>query len=674
MDIDAKLTDVKGIGPKRADVLGRLGLFSVRDLLFFAPKEHYDLRCAKRIDELEHGEYAIVKIEEIEKPRVAYPMVGGRRTPLVTVFVSDGTGRLRLSWFNQPYIRSSIPEFAHGFVHGRVDKSHGLVMVNAAFCPMAPGMLPVYRLTKGIGQNSMRSCVRSVMRELNGCYGETLPEGLRLKHGLAQLGFALENLHFPLSPEALSLAKRRLSFENTLYFTVILEALREKRVSGSGLSFETEGAREAFLKLLPYSPTQGQLSVMEDIERDMKSSVPMNRLIQGDVGSGKTMLAFYAMFIAAGGGCQAALMAPTALLAEQHYRKLSAQFGERAVLLTGNLKKAEQKLVLSRIADGSASFIVGTHSLIEGGVGFKDLGIVITDEQHRFGVRQRAILGSKGRSPDVLIMSATPIPRTLSLILYGDLDISKLTELPKGRTPVLSRYVPPAKREDMYRWIEREIKARGIQAFVVCPMIEESEELETATSAEAVYGELSSSLSVRIGLVHGRMKPEKREETMAKFRDGEIDLLVSTTVIEVGVDIPNACVMVIEAAERFGLAQLHQLRGRVGRSDKESFCFLLSESRADSVAERIKTLVNSNDGFEIAEKDLMTRGPGELLGQRQHGSSQFIEALAISDMDTLSEAREAAIELISSEKAEDRRFVREVLKKYSGLLDNIAIN
>ena len=674
MDIDAKLTDVKGIGPKRADVLGRLGLFTVRDILFFAPKEHYDLRIAKHIDELVHGEYAIVRIEEIDKPRVAYPTVGGRRTPLVTVNVSDGTGRLRLSWFNQLYVRSSIPEFAHGFVHGRVDKSRGTVMVNASFCPAPPGMLPVYRLTKGIGQQSMRACVKSVMRELNGCYGETLPEELRMKHGLAQLGFAIENLHFPLSPEALALAKRRLSFENTLYFTVILEALREKRVSGSGLSFETSGAREAFLKLLPYSPTAGQLSVMEDIERDMASAVPMNRLIQGDVGSGKTMLAFYAMFIAAGGGCQAALMAPTAILAEQHYRKLNTLFGERAVLLTGSMKKAEQKQALSRIADGSASFIVGTHSLIEGGVEFNALGIVITDEQHRFGVRQRAVLGSKGRSPDVLIMSATPIPRTLSLILYGDLDVSRLHELPKGRKPVATRYVPPAKRGDMYRWIEREIKEKQVQAFVVCPMIEENEELEQACSAEAVYGELTSKLNVRTGLVHGKMKPDKREEVMAAFRDGLIDLLVSTTVIEVGVDIPNACIMAIEATERFGLAQLHQLRGRVGRSDKESFCFLLSESRADTVAERIKTLVSSNDGFEIAEKDLLTRGPGELLGQRQHGDSQFIESLAISDMETLSEARGAAMELISSNGAAERRFVRKVLKEYSGLLDNIAIN
>lgn len=367
-------------------------------------------------------------------------------------------------------------------------------------------------------------------------------------------------------------------------------------------------------------------------------------------------------------------MAPTAILAEQHYKKLYGIFGERAVLLTGSMKKAEQKAALKRISEGGASFIVGTHSLLEGGVEFSDLGVVITDEQHRFGVRQRAVLGHKGSAADVLIMSATPIPRTLSLILYGDLEVSRLTELPQGRKPVTTRYVPPAKRMDMYRYIEREIKEKRIQAFVVCPMIEENEDLSLACSAESVYAELKSKLDLNIELLHGRMKPDKRDEIMARFRDGEIEMLVSTTVIEVGVDVPNACIMAIEATDRFGLAQLHQLRGRVGRSDKESFCFLLSESRSDSVAERIKTLVSSNDGFKIAEQDLMTRGPGELLGQRQHGSSQLIDALALSDMATLEEARAAAIDLLKSRAPEERAFVKEVIKRYSPQLENIAIN
>ena len=674
MDIESKLTDLKGIGPKRAEALGRLGLFSIRDLLFFAPREHYDLREAKKIEDLVHGEYALVKIEEIEKPKVAYPLVGGRRTPLITVVVSDGTGKLRLSWFNQPYMRTAIPDVATGFVHGRVDLSHGKVMVNASFCASAPGMLPVYPLTRGLGQASMRSCVKSVMKELSGNYGETLPEGLRMRHNLCQLSFALENMHFPLSPETLRIAKRRLSFENTLYFTILLEALRVKSLHASGISFNTAGAEEDFLRLLPYRPTNGQLEVMREITGDMELSVPMNRLVQGDVGSGKTMLAFFTMFTAVRNGFQAALMAPTGILAEQHYVKLRKLFGDDAILLTGSMKKSESKAALERIKSGEAKYVVGTHSLIESGVEFADLGAVITDEQHRFGVRQRAVLGSKGRSPDVLIMSATPIPRTLSLILYGDLDVSKLTEMPKGRIPVQTRFVPQEKRADMYRYIEKQVQERGIQAFVVCPMIEDNDDVQLACSAEAVYKELSAKLFVRVDLIHGRMKADKRDEIMKRFRDGEIDVLVSTTVIEVGVDIPNACIMAIEATERFGLAQLHQLRGRVGRGSRESYCFLLSESKADSVADRIKTLVSTGNGFEIAEKDLMTRGPGELLGQRQHGSSQLIDALALSDMDTLNEARDAAIKLIESDDPTEKAFVREVVKKHSSQLEDIAIN
>ncbi|MBO4562989.1 MAG: ATP-dependent DNA helicase RecG [Clostridia bacterium] len=674
MNIDDKLTDLKGIGPKRAEALGRLGLFSMRDLLFYSPRDHYDLREAKKIDSLTHGEYAIVAINEIDKPKVAYPSINGRRTPLVSVTVADDTGRLRCSWFNQPYIRTAIPENPGGYVHGHVDLSRGKVMVNGSFCPAPPGMLPVYPLTKGMGQASMRSCVKTVLSCLTDSGLETLPDKVRSKHSLCRLSYALENLHFPISPEALAIAKRRLSFENTLYFTILLESLKERALHTEGISLETEGAAEAFVSLLPFKPTSGQYRIMEEISRDMASHLPMNRLIQGDVGSGKTALAFYAMYVAARNGRQAALMAPTAILAEQHYEKLRKLFGDKAVLLTGSMKKAEQRAVLEAIKSGGVSYIVGTHSLIEGGVEFNDLGIVITDEQHRFGVRQRAVLGSKAQSPDVLIMSATPIPRTLSLILYGDLDVSKLTELPHGRRPVATRYVPPDKRSDMYRYIEKQIKERGIQAFVVCPMIEDNEDVPLACSAESVFKELTEKLDVKIELIHGRMKPDKRDEIMKRFRDGEIDLLVSTTVIEVGVDVPNACIMAVEATERFGLAQLHQLRGRVGRSDKESYCFLLSESRSDSVLERIKTLVTSNNGFEIAEKDLLTRGPGELLGQRQHGESQFIDALALSDMDTLNEARNAAVELLKSDLPEEKAFVREVLNRYSHQLENIAIN
>lgn len=674
MNIDSKLTEVKGIGPKRAETLARLGLFTVRDLVFFTPRYHYDLREEKKISELVHGEYAIVRICEIDKPKVAYPLVNGRRTPLVTVKVSDETGSIRLSWFNQPFIRASIPDSPMGFVHGRIDLSKGRVLINGSFCANPPGMLPVYRLTRGLGQNSMRSCVKNALNELDGCYPETLGDDIREAHRLCQLGFALENIHFPITPEALAISKRRFAFENALYFTVLLEALRSRSVHSHGIAYNTRGLTEEFLKLIPFEPTAGQLEIMSDISKDMSYPIPMNRLVQGDVGSGKTMLAFYAMFIAVKNGRQAALMAPTGILAEQHYKKLYDLFGERAVLLTGSMKKAEQNAALEAIKNGDADYIVGTHSLIEGKVAFDKLGIVITDEQHRFGVRQRADLGNKAEAPDVLIMSATPIPRTLSLILYGDLDVSRLYDMPKGRKPVETRYVPPSKRSDMYRYVEKQITDRGIQAFTVCPMIEENEDLGLACSAEAVFDELKKKLSVRVGLLHGRMKPDRRDEIMRAFRDGEIDLLVSTTVIEVGVDVPNACIMAIEAADRFGLAQLHQLRGRVGRSDKESFCFLLSESRADSAAERIKALVESNNGFEIAEKDLQTRGPGELLGMRQHGSSSMLDALALSDVDTLTEARSAAVSLMESNSPEDKKLVAEIIEKYADKLRDIAIN
>ncbi|MBO4384602.1 MAG: ATP-dependent DNA helicase RecG [Clostridia bacterium] len=674
MNVDSKLTDIKGIGPKRAEALGHLGLFSMRDLICYSPREYHDLREPTPIIELKHGDYALIAIAELDRIKVAYPSVNGRRTPLVTINVSDGLGRIRLSWFNQPYIRNSIPSSPGGYAYGRVDLTKGRVMVNASFCKEPPGILPVYRLTKGLGQSSLRSCMKAALAAFSEEPIETLPDSVLSEHKLSRLGFAVENIHFPISPEAIKLAKRRLSFENTLYFTVLLESFRARALHSAGIAFETSGMLDEFVSMLPFTPTNGQLEIMHTIDSDMSAPIPMNRLIQGDVGSGKTALAFYAMFVASKNGYQSALMAPTGILAEQHYNKLKRLFGESTVLLTGSLKKAEKAETLERIKNGGAKFIVGTHSLIEGGVVYKDLGLVIADEQHRFGVRQRADLGGKAKSPDVIIMSATPIPRTLSLILYGDLDVSKLTEMPAGRRKVETRFVPSAKRTDMYRYIEKEILEKHIQAFVVCPLIEDSEDVESEFSAEAVFDELKKKLGVRIELIHGRMKPDKREEIMRDFRDGGIDLIVSTTVIEVGVDVPNACIMVIESAERFGLAQLHQLRGRVGRSDKESYCFLLSESRAESVAERIRTLVTSNNGFEIAEKDLISRGPGELLGQRQHGSSPLIEAIASGDLATLTEAREAAIRLLRSRDPADRGFINDVLKRYAPQLKDVAIN
>lgn len=674
MASDCLLSDIKGIGPKRAEALGRLGLFSLDRLLLFAPRDYYDLREAGTVASANHGEYALLRVASIEAPHIAWPVIGGRRTAVVTVNVSDGNDSIRLTWFNQPFRMSSVPPIAGGYVHGRVDKSHGIVLQNATFCPAPPGIIPVYPLTKGLSQSSMRQIMKAALRKSEGVYGETLPDDVRMRNGLCQLGAAVEGLHFPVSMTALEASRRRLSFEDVLYFTILLERLRRDRTGVVGTAFKTDGMVEEFTALLPFAPTDGQLRIMREIACDMSKPVPMNRLIQGDVGSGKTAIAIFAMYVAYKNGFQSALMAPTEILAEQHYDKLCRYFGSRCAILRGGMRKSERDQALARIKSGEVSAVVGTHALLEGGVEFCSLGLAITDEQHRFGVRQRANLGGKAYSPDALIMSATPIPRTLSLIMYGDLAVSRLTELPAGRKPVVTRFVPSEKRADMYAYIMRQIEALGVQAFVVCPMIEDSEVFEDTFSAESVFNELRSRLNLRIELLHGRIKSSERDAIMDRFRAGEIDLLVSTTVIEVGVDVPNACIMVVESADRFGLAQLHQLRGRVGRGGRESYCFLLSLNNSPSVMERINTLVSTNDGFEIAEKDLEVRGPGELLGQRQHGLSEFAAARLSTDMDTLYQARNEAIRLIAEGGSDLRTVTETALSRYDGILKEIAIN
>ncbi len=674
MDLYCRLDNIKGIGPKRAEALGSLGLFTLHDLLYHFPKDYYDLREAKRISELVHGEYALVRVSGIGAPHLSWPNIGGRKTSVATVSISDGTGNLRLSWFNQPFRLKSIPKNPSGYVYGRVDLSHGRVMVNATFCPSPPGILPLYPLAKGLGQPGMRQAMSSALRAIGQDWTDTLPDVMRIRNNLCELRSALHNIHFPVSMHELELARRRLAFDDVLDFTILLEHIRKEHRDSVGTSFDVDGLVAEFGTMLPFKPTDGQLAIMDEIASDMAKPLPMNRLIQGDVGSGKTVLAAFAMFVAVKNGYQAALMAPTEVLARQHFEKLNAFFGNRCVLLTGNMRKAEREHSLGLISGGHVDAVIGTHAIIQSAVKFSRLGLVITDEQHRFGVRQRAYLGGKASAPDALIISATPIPRTLSLILYGDLDVSRLTELPRGRKPIVTRFVPPARRTDMYRYIERQVKERHIQAFVVCPLIEDSDVFIDAGSAESVFDELGHMLSISVDLLHGRMKPAERNRVMERFRSGGTDLLVSTTVIEVGVDVGNACIMVIESAEGFGLAQLHQLRGRVGRGTEESFCFLLTNSSSPAVAERIGTLVSCSDGFEIAQKDLETRGPGELLGIHQHGVSEISSAMLSADLETLAMARDEAIRLLSQCDDISRHLVERAMRRYDSIRSEIVIN
>ena len=412
-----------------------------------------------------------------------------------------------------------------------------------------------------------------------------------------------------------------------------------------------EGTVGSFIKLLPFEPTNAQLKAMEEIRRNLAGERLMNRLLQGDVGSGKTAVALYAMYAAMKNGKQAALMAPTEILAAQHYTTLCKIFGaENVAYLKGGMKKAEREAELARIATGEAKAITGTHALLQGDVEFHDLGMVITDEQHRFGVKQRATIGAKGSAADVLIMSATPIPRTLAMILYGDLSVSCIDELPPGRKPVATRLVPEHKRQDMYKFIEEQAKA-GQQAYIVCPLVEGSDSMDDVQSAVELYEELKKQLSVPVGLLHGQMSNAAKEKAAEAFRRGETGVLVATTVIEVGVDVPNATIMAIENADRFGLAQLHQLRGRVGRGDKRSYCFLLSGDSSEAAQQRLSTLVKTNSGFEIAETDLLMRGPGEFLGKKQHGISEFAAASLAMDISVMKEAKDAAEEILSDRQA-----------------------
>lgn len=654
MKLEAPIISIKGIGPRRAEALGKLGLFSLRDLLYFAPRDYQDFSAETPVPEAAHGAILALRVMLAAEPKHARIRRGMEITTVRAracgAEPEDKAAQLSLVWYNQPYRARGIAAGQEWVACGRMDRSRGAKLLNPALYAELPGIVPVYPLVQGLSQKVVRDAVAAALAAA-GEIEETLPDALRARYGLMPLAQALFALHRPPDLQTLKAAKDRLAFEDMLLFSLMCSMLRRERLAQPGPMFRMEGMRARFLKLLPFTPTGAQLRAMEEISREISSGRRMNRLLQGDVGSGKTAVALFLMYAAAENGCQSVLMAPTEILAQQHFAAVRSIFGERACLLRGGMKKKERDAAYAAIRSGDALGVVGTHALLSEGVEFRDLGAVIADEQHRFGVRQRAAIGAKGGRPHTLIMSATPIPRTLSLILYGDLDVSVLDELPPGRKPVTTRYVPRAKREAMYGFVEDQVR-KGRQAYVVCPLVEQSEALEEVRSANEVFAELEKMLHARVGLLHGKMAAAKKEEIAQAFRKGEIDVLVSTTVIEVGVDVRNATVMVVENADRFGLAQLHQLRGRVGRGSAESFCFLLSDVDSDAARERLAALTRTNDGFAIAEKDLMMRGPGEFLGQRQHGLGELAAAKLAGDMAALNNARAAADALLAQETPE----------------------
>ena len=665
------LTQFAGVGEVRAKKLEKLGISNAADLLAHYPRDYEDRRQVYPIRRAPlEGRVCIVAMAA-EHPRKARIRRG---LELVQVKVVDHSGVLHLTFFNQGYVEKSIRAGEEYIFFGTVEEQGSRrSMVNPIFERVGKQtftgcIMPVYPLTAGITNHLMASLTRQAL-DCADTLPDSLPPTLRREHGLAEASFALRNVHFPENEDALEQARQRLMFEELFYLSVGLVFLKDRRGEGSGRRVPPRPWAE-FRALLPFDPTDAQRRVMDEVAADLASGRPMNRLVQGDVGSGKTAVAAYAAWLAAGSGGQTALMAPTEVLAEQHYRSLSALLapaGIRVGLLTGSLTAAEKKKTRAAIAAGEIDFVVGTHALISGGVTFKDLTLMVADEQHRFGVAQRAALAGKGKAPHVLVMSATPIPRTLALIIYGDLEVSVIDQLPPGRTPVQTYVVGEDKRQRMYNFVRKQV-AEGRQVYIVCPAVEEGEEDSPAahlkavtTYVETLRREVFPDLTV--DFLHGKMKPKEKEAVMAAFAGGQTKVLVSTTVIEVGVDVPNASLIIIENADRFGLSQLHQLRGRVGRGRHQSFCVLITDTKNPDSMQRLRTLAATTDGFKISEEDLKQRGPGDFFGNRQHGLPQMKIADLAGDMRLLSRAQEAARHLLAEDPHLSRPDNRPVLER-----------
>lgn len=663
------LENLKGLGPRRLAALRAIGISTMTDLLLTLPIRYEDTQTVTPIARIVPGENCCVEVFPEKKASVSWY----KGKCLVTQRFTDPSGSIEAVWFNQSWMQSAFQPGDEILLYGRADyDKRGRLRLLSPSRVTERAILPVYRANRAFPAKTMRALIRQALEELESCCPESLPRSVRTRYGLCERNFALRQVHFPDTKENLDIALRRLVFENTLLYQTAASYLRASRREGIRLDVP-DGAAEEFWKTLPFAPTGAQKRVLDEIIGDLKSPYAMGRIVQGDVGSGKTAVAFGAMLACVRCGHQAVLMAPTEILARQHLESAVKTLpGDvKCGLLIGGMRSAQRREALEKIASGEWQIVIGTHALLSEPVRYARLGLVVTDEQHRFGVKQRRMLSKKSsETVNELVMSATPIPRTLALILFGDLDISVLDELPPGRTPVRTRIVPDEKREGLYRYIIDQAR-KGYQTYVVCPLVEESETVD-AQSAQTVYGMLCAGplRELRVALTYGEQKPEEKAEVLAAFSRGEIDVLVATTVIEVGVNVPNATTMVIENAGRFGLSQLHQLRGRVGRGSAESWCFLMDRSN-----DRLRALCETNDGFKIAQRDLELRGPGEFLGTRQHGSCAIPGIAFGSDMKLLEETTDCLRYLKTPGHGEEWEMVRaSAMRLYASLVDEIAMN
>ena len=654
---DAGIRYLKGVGEKREKLMVKLGIRTVRDLIGYFPRMYEDRTSIKKINRLIIGETVCVRAMAAVDPRLTHIRKGLDTVKFKAV---DDSGTLDIKFFNQSYIKDAIRQGETFTFYGKVEGTLlAPVMTNPLFEPESSSgartgrIIPVYGLTAGLSQKAVMDAVRSALDKCGDELPDVLPESIVRRHQLCRARFAYENIHFPADNNALELARKRLIFEELFVLAAAMKLLRLKRVEKTGRSLEIPDFAELYCSL-GFVPTNAQLRVIDDAAKDMSRAKPMNRIVQGDVGSGKTLVAAACCLMAQRSGCQSAFMAPTEILAIQHHRSLSVMLephGVKVDLLTGSMSTKRKQEVYGKIDRGETDLVLGTHALISEGVRFKDLALVIADEQHRFGVSQRSMLTEKGDSPHVLVMSATPIPRTLALIIYGDLDVSVIDEMPPGRKNVGTYVVDESYRQRVYAFIEKLVR-QGRQVYVICPMVEEAEqEGVPLLSAVEYHDKLQNEIfpDLRVALVHGRMSAKEKETSMSAFDSGKADILVATTVVEVGVDVPNAALIVVENADRFGLSQLHQLRGRVGRGEHESYCILFRGAGGEVSRERLDIMRTTNDGFKIAEEDLKLRGPGDFFGSRQHGLPELRIADFATDMLVLHQAQNAADGILSSD-------------------------
>lgn len=651
MNEHSPVREIKGIGEKTEKLFQKMGVYTAGDLLRYYPRTYDIYEAPVPVSELEEGTVAAVEGCVFGSVQVS----PNRKLQTVSALIRDLTGTLKVLWFRMPFLRNTLRSGSRIIVRGRVvNKRGGLVMEHPEiFQPVEKyqeklnTMQPVYPLTAGLSNLTVMKAVREALEHIH-LQRETIPESIRQRYHLCEYNYALRGIHFPADKTMYMYARKRLVFEEFLEFLLAIRQMKEeKETSVNGCRMEKKQEVDDFLSQLPFELTNAQKKVWKEIRKDMQGDYTMSRLVQGDVGSGKTIVAVLALLEAACNGYQEAMMAPTEVLARQHYQSVCEMFEKygipfRTELLTGSMKAKERREAYERIETGESQIIIGTHALIQEKVNYRNLGLVITDEQHRFGVRQREALAKKGNMPHILVMSATPIPRTLAIIIYGDLDLSVIDELPKDRLPIKNCVVDTGYRETAYRFMKKQVE-EGRQCYVICPMVEESEAME----AENVI-DYSTMLSERmgpevtVGYLHGKMKQAQKDEIMEKFAQNQIQILVSTTVVEVGINVPNATVMMVENAERFGLAQLHQLRGRVGRGAFQSYCIFMTASRAKETKKRLDILNHSNDGFYIAGEDLKLRGPGDLFGIRQSGLMEFKLGDIFQDAGILQMAAEAA--------------------------------